>query len=172
MHLSNICADRRSEDNNLKTQLRFGNYDIEVFVKYKNREEGFKRVSLKDFTDIDAIPKFDDKLKWKRYIDRPQRTKASIHREELGKRPSTLPHQLVSEDSQNPRDNQTDSRTLQKNLVRANSNSTSNVRKRQKLYSAASSNDEDMDASKSDASSDKEDIDGTPTSRKNSSNVQ
>ena len=43
MYLNSVCADRRSEDPTLKTQLRFGEKDVEIYVKTKGEEGGVQK---------------------------------------------------------------------------------------------------------------------------------
>ena len=40
MALGRICAERRSEDSDLRTQMRFNTRDIEILIKYKASGEG------------------------------------------------------------------------------------------------------------------------------------
>ena len=68
--LNGLCAGRRGEDPALKTQLRFGKRDIELFTKIKGEDAPYKQVRLVDFTDTTKIPPFDHTQKWKRYPDR------------------------------------------------------------------------------------------------------
>ena len=56
-HLNKVCQEMRQKDNTLRTQLRFGKKDIEVFTKHKGDPTGFRVVKLDDFTDISKIPK-------------------------------------------------------------------------------------------------------------------
>ena len=69
MSLNRICMEKRKEDPNLRTQLRFGSKDVEIWIKHKNDDKGFRRVDLEDFTDQD-VPDFNHTIKWKRYPDR------------------------------------------------------------------------------------------------------
>ena len=75
MSLSKIYAQKRLEDTSLKTQLRFGQMDIEVYMKYRGEQVGYRLVKLEDFTDISMLLDFDQNIKWKRYTDRPPRRK-------------------------------------------------------------------------------------------------
>ena len=117
MHISEVCAGRRDEDDNLKTQLRFGRKDVEVFIKTRGEETGFRKVNLSDFLDIKKVPDFDTNTKWKKYTDRPPRRKASP-RECRTERPS-MQGQPKSRDQSKP-------------LARTNSNSTSGTAKKAK----------------------------------------
>ena len=57
----------------MKTQLRFGNRDIEIFVKYRGDNTPFKKIKISDITDPDLVPSFDHSIHWKRHQDRPPR---------------------------------------------------------------------------------------------------
>ena len=56
MALNRICAEKRKLEPNLKTQLRFGRKDVEVFTKLKGEDGGYRKVSLEDFTNMDDVP--------------------------------------------------------------------------------------------------------------------
>ena len=65
MYISKTCGEKRKMNQDLKTQMRFGHNDIEVFVKTKGSNEPFKKVELIDFLDTSELPKFDHTLSWK-----------------------------------------------------------------------------------------------------------
>ena len=71
--ISNICKMKREENSDLKTQLRFGIKDIEVFTKWKGKDEGFKKTNLQEFLGEESIPNFEHDIKWKKKVDRPER---------------------------------------------------------------------------------------------------
>ncbi len=73
MAVSHICTDRRKRDSNLKTQIRFGQADIEIFTKYKGSKEGYRMVDMSDFLYDETLPQFDHNIKWKRKQDKPAR---------------------------------------------------------------------------------------------------
>ena len=75
--LGEICKGRRAEDPDLRTQMRFGTWDIELLTKYKNSGEGFKPVTIDYFTARMEIPPFDDKIKWNFRQDRPPRRRVT-----------------------------------------------------------------------------------------------
>ena len=64
MALSEICKEKRAANSNLKTQVRFGRKDLEVFVKVKGQNEPFKKEDLENFTDTKALPMFDHNILW------------------------------------------------------------------------------------------------------------
>ena len=130
MFLSSVCAEKRVENPLLKTQLRFGRKDVEVYCKIKGEEEGFRKIELSDFTDEEKIPTFNHSIKWKRYDDKPPRRRLTSHKEVTALRPS-LNNQQGKENLSKPA---TAGKTTEAtSLTRANSNSISNARKRQKV---------------------------------------
>ena len=81
-YLNKICKDKRTEDPDIKTQLRFGPKDIDIFIKYKSEGVPFKLVKIEDFTDANRVPGFDHSIKWKCFLDKPPRRKLGEHRQE------------------------------------------------------------------------------------------
>ena len=79
-----ICTEKRKAEPGLKMQLRFGRRDIEVFVKTKGEEGGFKKVNLEEFTDVSGIPEYNHEIRWKRYVDKLQRKVTSYREEKEG----------------------------------------------------------------------------------------
>ena len=76
MALNKICSARRMEDENMKTQIRFGNNDLEVFVKTRGTKEQYKLVKLKDFVgDLSTLPPFNHSIRWKINVEKPHRRK-------------------------------------------------------------------------------------------------
>ena len=49
MYINKICTEKRAAEPLLKTQLRFGRRDIEVYIKTKDEEAGYKKVALEEF---------------------------------------------------------------------------------------------------------------------------
>ena len=88
MCLNRICADKRAEDPGLKTQLRFGKNDIEVYTKTKGGDAGYRKVKLNEFTDMTLVPNFNHEIKWKVFADKPPRK--SCKWVDKGQRPSTM----------------------------------------------------------------------------------
>ena len=93
-HLNRVCKEKREEDSQIKTQIRFGKKDIEIFVKYKNEGAPFKQIKLEEFTDMSKVPGFDHSISWKRYTDKPPRRvvirPAGRHEQDQTTRPSSL----------------------------------------------------------------------------------
>ena len=164
MHLNAICTEKRKAEPGLKTQLRFGKRDIEVFVKTRGEEGGFKKVKLEDFTDVSGIPEYNHEIRWKRYVDKLPR-KATSHREENREKPSTRRENDRRQEGgvttqPNTGKEQNKSPANSGTMVRANSNSVVSEKKRRKRLNADSSNEEETeeDRENDDMEEDREDI--------------
>ena len=147
MCLTKICKDMRTEEPSLKTQLRFGTRDIELYTKTKGEESGFKRIELNEFTDMTRVPEFDPTIKWKRYVDKPPSRKDK-NWEDRGQRPSTMGQQSrerygwkQKEVVNSAGDEDPASRNLETGLIRSNSNTTNSQSKKQRLEAESSSSD-------------------------------
>ena len=173
MFLNKICAEKRAENPQLKTQIRFGKKDVEIYTKLRGDDHGFKKVPLEDFTDPKMIPKFDAKIKWRRYKDKIPRI-SNKRWEDRGERPSTRKtHSNKEQQYRNtantdkeqqskPADHDTSSRAEDPStrqgenippVIRQNSNSHTSLSKKQKRYTSPASSDEEMDMEKSSADS-------------------
>ena len=78
--LNKICGERRASDRRLKTQVRFGAKDIEIWTKEKGTEEPFSLTPLRAFLGTDSIPDYDDEIKWRKVRDREPRRRVSSSR--------------------------------------------------------------------------------------------
>ena len=65
MAISRKATETRANDRLIKTQLRWGFRDIEIFTKSRGSEEQYKRTNLKDFMGDTELPTFDTKIEWK-----------------------------------------------------------------------------------------------------------
>ena len=147
MSINRLCADARAQDPNLKTQLRFGRQDVELFTKYKGGELGYRLVKLEEFLDTTKIAPFDHKVKWRRVTDQPPRRKVQYN--------------TIRDSDRDPLSNDSPLKQTSDRLTRANSNSTSNVPKKQKIRAESSGEDEvDMD--------DEDESSGAPADREES----
>ena len=63
MFISKRCAEIRAENPEIKTQMRFTSFDIEVLTKMRGSEEPFRTVSLDSIADPLDIPNFDPQEK-------------------------------------------------------------------------------------------------------------
>ena len=120
------------EDTTLKTQIRFGKKDIEIFVKNKGEGVPFRQIKIKEFTDITKVPCFDHSIKWRRYVDKPPRRVVS--RPARGEQQSTSPS---SQQASNP-------------LIRQHSTGEGTDDRSKKTKLDSRSSDEDMDDDMSD----------------------
>ena len=156
MYLNSICADRRSEDPSLKTQLRFGKKDIEILVKTRGEDGGFKKVKMEDFVDPKEVPVFESNIKWRKYIEKPPR-KQKVLQVDKGPRPSMLGQQAVKvkavkskESSRLPvpvkpvTEEGVKITEAQTKLIRVNSNTVTGSKKKPRFFHADSSPDESM----------------------------
>ena len=73
MALNSACAELRSENEEIRTQMRFGPLDIEVWTKTRGTTDPFEKVNLNETFDMDSIPKYDFTKKWNKKVDRPPR---------------------------------------------------------------------------------------------------
>ena len=71
--LGRICTELRSTDPVLKTQVRFGDHDLEIFIKTRGSMEPYMKKDLIKVTDVSKLPTFDHRKVWKFKIDRPRR---------------------------------------------------------------------------------------------------
>ena len=140
--LNKICNEKRLDNKNLKTQLRFGKKDIEVFTKIRGESTGFKLVKLNEFTAIDDLPGYDHSIKWKITPDRPPRRKVNYQNQR---------QEIRSSNTQS-----TGQEEPPKQLARVNSNSVTNESKKARMsapssgsQTSESSSDGDMELSDS-----------------------
>ena len=108
--LNKLCATKRQEDAGLKTQMRFGEGDVEILTKRKGGEEPFRMVDLATFIGDNAIPEFDFNIKWRIQVDRPPRRRVyssspepTNRRTQMSDQPSrrkTLTRQLSKEEEE------------------------------------------------------------------------
>ena len=73
--LNNVCREMREKDTDLKTQLRFGVKDLEIFTKTRGSEDPYHKIPLEEVTNVESIPVFDHSLKWKKKNEHPPRRK-------------------------------------------------------------------------------------------------
>ena len=149
MCLTRICKDRRTEDPSLKTQLRFGSKDIELFIKTKGEESGYKKIELNEFTDMTEVPEFDSTIKWKRYTDKPPRRREMIWKDK-GQRPSTEGQLTREKTGLTQKKSLTEvgiedpaTRNNETGMIRSNSNTTSSKSKKQRIEAESSTDGED-----------------------------
>ena len=85
-------VDIRKLDTGLKTQIQFGQRDLEVLVKYKGSNEPFNKVNLKEFIGDDSIPEFDTKIKWTNHKKRLLRRRVTSSRSPSPAKQSSRAH--------------------------------------------------------------------------------
>ena len=132
--LNRICADKRSRDESLKTQIRFGDKDLMILTKEKGSQEPFYSEDLESFIDGEELPEVDMSIKWRFHEDRPPR-----------RRVATPPPATTTSLLSSPADRQASTRQLS-----TSSTNSTTVSKRQKLanqplgFPANQKNDMDM----------------------------
>ena len=76
--LNKLCSERRAADQNLKTQIRFGENDLNILMKRKGEDEPYRVVDFEYFTKETSVPQFDMTIKWKIQQDRPPRRRVNL----------------------------------------------------------------------------------------------
>ena len=115
--LNKIFSERRAEDNNLKTQLRFGDRDFMILTKEKGSTESYRIADMVDFIGDATIPKIDMSIKWKITSDRPPRRRVASSECEhpaSGKDSSSKPTRPVRHHSNRSIDDTNSARKKQK----------------------------------------------------------
>ena len=62
--LTNKASVLREQDNTLKTQVRWGDKDVEIWTKRKGSDERYRKIDIKEFMGDTPLPEFDAKIKW------------------------------------------------------------------------------------------------------------
>ena len=75
MYLSKECNVYRSYNKNTKTQMRFGERDVEILLKQRGTDEAYQKVPFETITDPRYIPKFEHNIKWTQGKDATPRRK-------------------------------------------------------------------------------------------------
>ena len=78
--LNKLCSEKRLELKDIKTQLRYGQKDVEILVKEKGSQEPFRLVDMREFLWDADIPSFDHSVKWRRQVERTSRRRVSSSR--------------------------------------------------------------------------------------------
>ena len=63
--LANEASEKRMKDKDLKTQIRWGEKDVEIWMKKKGSEENLVKIDLVEFMDGKQLPEIDLNIKWK-----------------------------------------------------------------------------------------------------------
>ena len=147
------AAEKRGLDKSLKTQIRWGEKDLEIFIKNRNENnedgdrERFKKTNLQDFMGDTLLPDFDMEIEWK--TRRDEKTKKKIT---FGRKEAMIPSLKYSQPTVKPTSKQFPlSKHNKGGLHRQLSNtSREDLRKRQKRIltsSDSSDGDAEMDQS-------------------------
>ena len=66
MAISKECTRRRSEEKDLKTQVRFGSRDVEVYFKQRGEQDGYRQIKLEELMSGTNLPSFDYSAVWRK----------------------------------------------------------------------------------------------------------
>ena len=69
--LRKFATELRQKNNSTKTQIRFGNHDLELWTKTKGTNERYEIVPLEIIEENNTLPKFDHTKKWTRKVETP-----------------------------------------------------------------------------------------------------
>ena len=75
--LSRYAKDQRDSQCDLKTQIRYGIKDIELWTKVRGSDDRFSQMKMEDIEMTEQLPKFDHSVKWTRKKERPPRRQVS-----------------------------------------------------------------------------------------------
>ena len=64
MAIANRAKEVRGEKPQLKTQMRWGEHDIEIYTKERGTKQGYKKTDLKGFMGENFLPDIDLAVKW------------------------------------------------------------------------------------------------------------
>ena len=73
----------REEDKDVKTQIRWGERDVEMFLKRRGENEQFKKVELFEFMAEAVLPDVDFSIKWKIRAEKENRRKLNFGKERV-----------------------------------------------------------------------------------------
>ena len=97
MSLNKFAMELRQKDKRIKTQLRYGIRDVELWTKIRGSDERYERMKMEVIEDEVQLPKFDHSLRWKRRQERrpvkivsPTRSKPGIPSLEKTQSPERL----------------------------------------------------------------------------------
>ena len=136
------ASEKRADNPNLKTQIRWGEKDLEIYTKLKGRNEQMTRTSLKEFMEDSSLPDFDFRIKWQQRFETRDRRQPDFRKVRNG--PPSLEEDTAITDHR-------------KNLRRQRSTNSNNETTKKSRNS--NSQTEDMDDYESPASRNEEDVD-------------
>ena len=77
-YISQYCTKLREDNVDIKTQIRFGNDDLEVVIKNRALEDHYSPLPLSDIEAQGQIPKFNHDIAWKKRVDRAPRNAPKV----------------------------------------------------------------------------------------------
>ena len=72
-----MAADMRVNDKTLKTQIRYGKRDVELWAKRRGSDERYYLIPMEEIEKDNRLPKFDHTARWNRKQERPPQRKVS-----------------------------------------------------------------------------------------------
>ena len=75
--LSKFAQDLRGKDNGMKTQIRYGQVDVELWTKRKCQDKRYDTINMEEIEMNERLPKFDHTIRWTRKQERPPRRQVS-----------------------------------------------------------------------------------------------
>ena len=100
MEISRRCTEARRKNPALKTQIRYGDMDIEVYTKTKGSKESYKFVTLEEVMGNTPPPPFDHNRKWQAKRERPPRRRVDYSTSKIpASRQRLLKHPLSRQGS-------------------------------------------------------------------------
>ena len=130
MAINRQCTAARAMDATLKTQLRFGRHDVELYIKTKGGKTGYRFEKLENLIDMTQVPTFDHRVKWRKTVDQPPRRIVHYNK--------TTETEIIDPLS-------TDTPATNPGITRANSNSNNSQAKKQKLGATSSESEGEGD---------------------------
>ena len=160
--LGMIGRDMRSENSRLKTQIRFTEDDVKLFVKLKGVDEPFAEVAMEVIEKDENLPDIEYNIVWKRKEDQPKWRRTSPVIREVNLKSLAGAGRLETGHSDSSR--MDDNRKIRGRDSSGNSNASSKQLKKKvhKMSSDSSKSNNEMESSSED---------GSPTRRKNNDEV-
>ena len=101
--LSKFAHALRTNDNTIKTQVRYGDRDVELWTKKRGLNERYTQMDMKMIQQDEQLPRFDHSIKWTRNTEIPPRREVSPtrHRAEIPSLGKTLSSHKLEAESNN-----------------------------------------------------------------------
>ena len=70
--MGRYAKERRNKEGNLKTQIRFIDNDVRLYIKRKGTDEPFEEVDMKEVEENGELPRIDHSAPWRKRMDHPK----------------------------------------------------------------------------------------------------